>query len=114
MCGCCDNEPDRSECYNFDTGNIFLAPGVYLIEYSVLVSGTAPYTTAVHLVANGEVIPGSQRDIIYDDTTHTVVVRTMFDTSEPTQISLVSPYGLSLTPSVEGELLVTLSINGMC
>lgn len=119
MCGACDTGPDRSECYNFENGIIYLAPGIYLLEYDILLPGDPnagnPVNTEVHLAANGATIPGSSRTIAHSgETTETVQVRVLYEATEPTGVSLVSTNAMTLTPTMAGEQLVTLAINGLC
>ena len=112
MCGCC-NQLDRTECYHFEYGNIFVAPGVYLIEYTILLSG-APFTTELHLTANGEIIPGSELPIQYlGITTRTETMRVLYEATEPTQISLISTDAFSI-PDEQNALFVSMNITGMC
>ena len=112
MCGCCD-QPDRTQCYHFEYGNIFLAPGVYLIEYTILLSGAA-FTTELHLLANGDIIPGSELLIQYLGlTTRTETMKVIFEATEPTQLSLVSTNAFAF-PETQNALFVSMNITGMC
>jgi hypothetical protein len=115
MCGCCETEIDRCHCYHFENGNIFVVPGVYFIEYTIqLPSGVSAYTE-VHLISGGEVIPGSVRLIEHaGDGAETVHARVVFEACEPTDLSLITTDGISLMPSMSGEQLVTMTINGFC
>jgi len=123
MCGCCeeDEEIDRSECFHFENGIVFLAPGIYLVEYTILVPNTLlqpmpncpPVTTEVHLVANGDIVPGSSRTFATTCMiSQTVQAKVLLEVTEPTSLSLITTNAFTLTPAREGDLFVTMSIVG--
>lgn len=116
MCGCCDTEPDRSECFHFEDGKIYVAPGIYFVDYTIQLPSGVDVHTEVHLEACGQIVPGSVRVIEHSATNgaETINARVLFDVCEPTSISLISSNMMSLAPSMCGEQLVTMTINGFC